>query len=145
MATFKKLDLFWAHSNCSKQFKLLVQDAIIRSKLLYGLESEQLKSENMHKLDVFQLKGLRKILKITTTFVDRTNTNERVYELANRSLAENCGRGEPRKITKHSEVYMHRKLKWLQDLLQAPEEDIVKQTTLNWNTMKPWDVGKKKH
>jgi hypothetical protein len=37
MGVLNKLNTFWRHSNCTAKFKLLVQDAVVRSKLLYGL------------------------------------------------------------------------------------------------------------
>ena len=42
MATMKKLDRFWRHSNCPTHVKVYTADAVLRSKLLYGLESAQL-------------------------------------------------------------------------------------------------------
>ena len=64
-------------------WKLIVFDAVIRTKLLYGLESAQLNESAKKKLDTFQLKGLRNILKLKTTFIDRSNTNEEVFRRAN--------------------------------------------------------------
>ena len=37
MATWRRLDVFWKQSNCPIRFKLQAFDAIIRSKLVYGL------------------------------------------------------------------------------------------------------------
>ena len=54
------------------------------TKLIYGLESAVFSDNAKKKLDTFQLKGLRKILKLTTTHIHRSNTNEYVYELANK-------------------------------------------------------------
>ena len=68
------------------KWKILVFDAVIRSKLLYGLETAMLTDAAQHKLNVFQLKGLRKILRMKTTFVDRANTNARVLVKANEVL-----------------------------------------------------------
>ena len=62
MATLKRLDLFWGQSTCTKQFKLQVFNAVIRSKLVYGLESIQLNETALTKMNVFQLKGLRQIM-----------------------------------------------------------------------------------
>eukprot|EP00975_Prorocentrum_lima_P056965 11952627-Prorocentrum_lima.AAC.1 len=76
MTVWKKLDVFWLHSTCSPAFKLYVYDAVIRSKLLYGLEGLQLTEQQELSLNTFQLKGLRKILRIKTTFVDHANTND---------------------------------------------------------------------
>ena len=58
------------------------------SQLLYGLESAQLTKQAQAKIDIFQLKGLRQVLNITTTFrqmeqgQDRTNDNDYVYKQA---------------------------------------------------------------
>ncbi len=40
---WKKLDKFWKHSDCIVRHKLIVYDAIVRSKLMYGLESAHLR------------------------------------------------------------------------------------------------------
>ena len=40
------------------------------------------------RLDVFQLKGLRKILRMETTYVNRANTNEEVFRRAKSALLE---------------------------------------------------------
>ena len=86
--TMKKLDLFWHHSNCPAKFKILVIDSVLRSKVLYGMESAQINEPDLKRLETFQLKALRKVLKLKTTFVDRNNTNTKVYQEANKKLAE---------------------------------------------------------
>ena len=73
-------------SNCNARVKIKVLDAVIRSKILYGMESAQLNDPHLNRLQYIQLKGLRKIPKITTTYIDRHNSNEKVYEIANREL-----------------------------------------------------------
>ena len=82
--TWKKLAEFWKHSDCSIKQKLVVYDAIIRTKLIYGFESVQVNDTLKSKLDAFQLKGLRQILKIQTTYVNRANTNDVVYTKASK-------------------------------------------------------------
>ena len=42
MPTLTKLNKFWLHSNCPTSLKIIVQDVVMRSKLLYGLESVEL-------------------------------------------------------------------------------------------------------
>ena len=54
------LDLFWRHSNCSKAIKVQTADAVLRSKLLYGIKSTQLIPSMLKRLETFQLKVLRK-------------------------------------------------------------------------------------
>ena len=60
MATMKKLDLFWRHSNCSTAIKVHTADAILRAKMPYGLDSAQLIKSVEKKLEILQLKVLRK-------------------------------------------------------------------------------------
>ena len=88
--------IFWKQSNCTPRQKILVYDAVIRSKLLYGLESAELRPSDLNKIDTFQLKGLRQILKLKTTYtvrdtpqgpkpvILRENTNKRVFTIANK-------------------------------------------------------------
>lgn len=60
MTTLKKLYLFWIHSSCPIKFKLLVVDAAIRSNVLYGMDTAQLNDPETKRLEIFQLKALRK-------------------------------------------------------------------------------------
>ena len=60
MATLKKLDLFWLHAQCPVKWKLLAHDSIIRSKLLYGLESAELTPDTLSKMDSFQFSSSRR-------------------------------------------------------------------------------------
>ena len=54
---WKRLAEFWKHSDCSVVEKSVVYDAVVRSKLIYGLESVQvndsLKSRSMHFVEEF--------------------------------------------------------------------------------------------
>ena len=72
---WKKLAPYWKKSNGTAARKIMVFQAILHSKALYGLESAVLTAAQQNKLDVFQLKGMRQILRITTTFVDRSHSN----------------------------------------------------------------------
>eukprot|EP00975_Prorocentrum_lima_P039599 8320710-Prorocentrum_lima.AAC.1 len=75
MSVWKRLDLFWLRAASSfNKFKLLVWNAVIKSKLMYGLESMQLNKEHRDSLRTFQLTGL---LRLKTTFIDISNTNEK--------------------------------------------------------------------
>ena len=69
MTIFKRLDVIWRHCEVKVAFKINVLDAVIRAKLLYGIESAQLTPSQQRRIKVFQLKGLRKILKTETTYV----------------------------------------------------------------------------
>ena len=52
----------------------------LNPKSLYGLESAPLNEYTKHELDIFQLKGIRKILGIKTTFIDRSQDTKRIYK-----------------------------------------------------------------
>ena len=130
MIVLKRLDLFWRHSNCPPRFKLEVLDAVIKSKLLYGLESAHLGATMLKKLDTFQLKGLRKKLKMDTTFVNRQNTNQRVIETANQAIRAAGGR---KPIELFSAAYQKSKIKRYAKLITETADDPARATTFNNN------------
>jgi hypothetical protein len=142
MGTLKKLDKFWLHSDCPTRFKLQIQDAVIRSKLLYGLESAELNEAEVQKLDVFQLKGLRKILRKDTTYVNRANTNKVLYEEANRHMNKDAN--NTKIIQAYSEVYHKRKLEMYVQILNSPDDDPVKQTTMDVDTLASRSTSKRR-
>ena len=55
-------------------------NAIVRSKLLYGLERVHLTNAELSTLNAFQNKSLRIILHIPPTFIDREQTNASMYD-----------------------------------------------------------------
>ena len=61
-------------------------NAVIVSKLIYGLETIEPPAGVSNMLDTFQLKGFRNILEMKTTFIDRANTNQNVYQCAQELL-----------------------------------------------------------
>ena len=77
IATLNRLDIFWLHSNNPKSFKIRVYSAVIRSKLMYGLETTQLNKKQIEDINKFQLKCFRKILRWDTTHVNPANSNEK--------------------------------------------------------------------
>ena len=54
--TAKRMNIFWNKANTSSKWKLQVFNAIVSSKILYGLESIQLTQDELNKLDAFQMK-----------------------------------------------------------------------------------------
>ena len=68
MAILRKLDLFWIKTHCSKKWKLLVFNAVITSRVLYGLETLDPTEAAGRLLSTFQLfstKGFAKKSKTT--------------------------------------------------------------------------------
>ena len=105
MMILKKLDIFWRHGDSSLKQKMEVYNAVVKTKLIYGLESMQLTQATAQKLDTFHLKGLRKMLKMETTFVNRENNNELVYARATQALRAESTPGAARSVEKLSVSY----------------------------------------
>ena len=76
----RSLDTFWKKTKCTLTWKLHVYNAVITSKLVYGLETIQCTENQLQKLNVFQMKGLRNILGVPPTFMDRSWTNRKVLD-----------------------------------------------------------------
>eukprot|EP00975_Prorocentrum_lima_P041680 8755039-Prorocentrum_lima.AAC.1 len=51
MAVWNRLKTFWIGSSCPIKWKLYVWDAVIRAKLMYGLQGAFLTKENLRALD----------------------------------------------------------------------------------------------
>ena len=83
MITLKKMEVFWKEAPCSQKLKINVYYAVIVSKLVYGLESLQMTDKQMEKFDTFLYRGLRKILKVPSTYIDRMYTNKWLIDKAN--------------------------------------------------------------
>ena len=60
--TWKRLQTYWKATDASKKWRLLAYDAIVKSKLLYGLETAQASKADLNRIDAFQLRGIRQIL-----------------------------------------------------------------------------------
>ena len=72
-------------------FRREVYDAILRNKLLCGLETVHLTQTQQKNVNALQLRGLRKILGLSTTFVNRSNANEHVSQKAHEEIGHTPG------------------------------------------------------
>jgi len=70
---------------------------------------------------LFQLKALRKILRLTTTYVDRRNTNQKIIDKANEFVREEGGKKE---IRLFRQVHLNSKLKRLKKIITQPNTEI---------------------
>ena len=86
------MDNFWKHSDCDKATKIRIYDSVIKSKLLYGLHTASLTKAMQTRLNSFQLKALRQILGMDTTWAqkkrneDMSNTMEEIIWRASEEL-----------------------------------------------------------
>ena len=122
---------FWRHSNNTIKFKITVMQAVLFSKILFGLESAELTAGALRALDTFHLKCLRKILKMKTTFIERANSNEEVYRRAREAL------GQGKVIKPLSELFLERKQKFFKQVVVAEEGNPIRDITFVGNSMKP--------
>ena len=95
------------------------------------------------KMDVFQLKGLRNLLKMETTFVNRANTNEEVFRRVNVAL-EGARLGSRGPSTKLSERHEESKRRFFALLVDAGEGDPRAEVAFDTDTLKPHDHGKRR-
>ena len=137
-----KLHVYWKATKASKKWQLIIFDAIVRSKLLYGLETLHLTQGMAQKLDVFQLKGLRKILGMETTFINRANSNKRVYQEATKTAFPKPG--DMREIKRFSEFHNERKARLLGHILRADNNDPLRQVSFQPGTAYRVQYGKKR-
>ena len=86
MITLQKLHIFFYNSDNTVTRKMQMFNAVMRAKLMYGLETIVMNTRVKHMLDAFQLKCLRKILKIPTTYIDKQFSNDIVRLQINNHL-----------------------------------------------------------
>ena len=128
-ATANKLKIFWQKAQTDIKWKLQVLDAIIRSKLLYGIECIQLTQADQDRIDAYQMKGIRRILNIPPTSIDRAWTNRAALEKATEEA------GKP--IKSFSSSWRKQKFKLLGHLLRAEVTDPLHQVTFEGDTKFP--------
>ena len=104
-------------------------NAIIRSKLLYGLECIQLTAAEISRLYAFQNKSLRRILGKPPTFIDRTETNERMY--AEIRDQHGCN------FEKFGDTWRKAKLKFFGHILRCSRADPLSQVTFAADGIRP--------
>ena len=143
MVTLKKLDIFWLKTNCSQKWKLLVYNAVVISKLLYGLETLEPTESAGKLLNTFQLKGLRKILQLHTTYINRNNTNDYVYKRANEVTNAPIA-GIHRKIKPLTEVLGERRLKLLGHVQRRDRQHPLHQTAFKTQSAVPRETDQRR-
>jgi len=132
---------YWKDNSANKKWKIIVYDAIIKSKLLYGLETVHLTKTMCQKINAFHLRGLRKILDLKTTYLDRNNSNQRVLQAATQiAYAEQ----PERKIELFSEQLKQKRIKLAGHILRANEVDPLRQVSYQTQSAKIYDIGKRR-
>ena len=135
---WQQLKDFWREGLLSKRQKILIYDALVGSKLLYSLHTLPLKNDLLNKLDVFNLKGLRQILGLETTFIERANTNEKVLKLAEAEINNRRkGGGVMKRVRRISEIIEDRSIQELGEVLRLDNSDPRRMVTFLESTAAP--------
>ena len=79
LITCNRLKTFWYNTNCSYKWKLQVYNAIIIAQLTYGLSTVHMTPAMLKRLDAFQMRELRYILKVEHSYYSRVS-NQEVYD-----------------------------------------------------------------
>jgi hypothetical protein len=78
---FSRLAQLWKHTSLPVHRKIQIFQSVVTSKLLYGLSSAWWNVSDQRRLDGFQAKCLRRIVRIKPAFVSRIS-NEEVRNMA---------------------------------------------------------------
>ena len=119
-AEFEQLRRVWSHSGISRARKLEIFNACVISKLLYNLHSLWLSPAEAQKVDGFQSRCLRRVMKIPFSYYSHI-TNASVLQQANaKSL---------------SRLLLERQLTWMGTLARRSETDIVRQSIFDSSSL----------
>jgi len=122
---------FWKETQCSTRNKILIYNAVIQSKLLYALETIEIPVALLSRLESFQLKGLRKILSMTTTYINRANTSEEVFRRANLHIAANH---HGTKIEPTQDILAHRRITLAAKVLRQDNDSPMRMVSFKNDT-----------
>ena len=87
-ATASQLQLCWNKARTAIKWKRQVAN----SKLLYGLETVQLTQSEQNRIDAFQMKMLKRILRVPPTHIGRSWTNQKVTDRLTEGQSSRSGR-----------------------------------------------------
>ena len=139
---FHRLKTFWKNSNCSIRWKIQVYDAIIKAITLYGLETVHITKAQIDRLHAMHTKGLRNILKLKHTYIDRSSTYERIWTMANDKIK--TGKHTNAQVFSFESTLKQRRIKFLGHILRAANNDPMRAITFQPNTAKPAIVHKRR-
>ena len=142
LITWYKLELSWKAAACSVKWKLEVYDAI-KNKLLYGLETIHLTQAMQQKVNTFQLRGLRKILNLQSTYMNRAHTNAYVMQKANQEINRNR-KNNLREIKLFSELVQQKRCRLVGHIFRTPPEDPLRQVSYLPNSAAVYPIHRRR-
>ena len=150
---WRKLDKFWKGTNNNTKEKINNYNAVVRSKGAYSLATAPLYTAQKTRLDAFQQKGLRQIIGIQPTFIDRAMSNKKVLDYANAimykmknldeyyKLVQKEGDAHKPKIMKLSEYIQERAIAHIGHIFRADTKDPVRKVLWKHKSPKETQTG----
>ena len=106
----------------SMRERVTIYDALVCTKFSYGMHVLPLRDNILRKLDTFHYKGLRQLLKVPSTYIDRAYTNT--------SLLQQAEEISGKTVTPASQRIIERSIKELGVIYRLPKDDARRQATL---------------
>ena len=141
-ATMRTLSPLWTDSQISTAWKLVLCNAVIRSRIFHTLETLELTQGHQRKLDTLYFRGLRRILRKQATYIDRTWTHERLLQLVNTQNARAAPTSP--KHRDFSTYYLLKRRKLIAHLITAPTTNLCRLAILTPESQDLTATGGKK-
>ena len=116
---FKAVSEFWKHTNLTLEWKLRIYTAVFLPMLLYGLETAHLTHSDLHRLERFHHKSLRRILKIPSTYYTKILRPD-LPTFTHLEVRQKAG------LPSISEFLTEKRMSLLGHLLRAPPTDLMR-------------------
>ena len=140
MIILNKLHVLFYTSDNSITRKIQIYNAIIRAKLIYGLEMLAMNTAVLNRIDTFQLKGLRNILKLPTTYINREYSNAQLRTQINNKLKE----ANLKELLPLTAYHKQRRIKYSCQLICRGNQEPGTTITFDLDTLLPIDHGKQR-
>jgi hypothetical protein len=151
LETCRKLNIFFKKAKCDKTWKLQVYNAVIISKLTYGLETLYLNDSLLKRLDAFHMRGLRHVMGIQHSYWSREK-NEDIIAKVNRVINKTPNitanwreimrpglERKEKRVMLVSETLRLRRRKLLGHVIRTEEQDPLHQVTFSSEGFKGYD------
>ena len=113
-ANFAKLNRLWKHASLARSRKLEIFQAVVLSRLLYGLSSAWLNVADIRKLNGFHCRCLRVIQGVLPAYVSR---------VSNTSVLAMCGKQPLAAQLRKQQMLLYRRV------VRAPQSDSLRRLT----------------
>lgn len=118
----RKLCKVWAHSSLTTAKKLHIYQSLVETKLLYGLSCHCLNAAEMRRLNGFQARCIRQVMRIPAAYYSR---------VSNRIVLEKSG------STAASQLLERQQIRMLGRVLRAPQDSPLHKAVVIPGTVLP--------